>query len=84
MSIRLVFLVMVGAAAAGLLYVLPQQRRGSATNIYNGIDAPELPPDASPDEVLDAGVEYSFPASDPISIESAYRHAARRERPKAP
>ena len=29
--------------------------------------------DATPEEVLDVAVEYTFPASDPIAIEDAYR-----------
>ena len=30
-------------------------------------------------QVLDAGIEYTFPASDPVSVESAYRFAAQRQ-----
>ena len=51
---------------------------GSQTNA-SGVDSPGLRPDATPDEVLDAGVEYTFPASDPVSVESAYRDADRRQ-----
>jgi hypothetical protein len=29
--------------------------------------------------VLDVGIEYTFPASDPVSVESAYRFAAQRQ-----
>jgi hypothetical protein len=32
-----------------------------------------IAPDATPEEVLDVAVEYTFPASDPIAIEDAYR-----------
>lgn len=44
----------------------------------NAIDTPEIGPDSTPDEVLDAGIEYTFPASDPVSVELAYRMAARK------
>lgn len=76
MAIRVLLLL---AAGAGVLCALSQRRRGPRAHIYNGIDAPEIAPDASPDEVLDAAVEYTFPASDPVSIEGAYRDASRRE-----
>lgn len=75
---------MVLAAAVGLaVYALarPGGRKGhgSPTNAYDAVDAPELRPDATPDEVLDVGIEYTFPASDPVSVESAYRFAAQRQ-----
>jgi hypothetical protein len=35
----------------------------------------ELPPDPDPEEILDAAVAYTFPASDPIAVDSAFRHA---------
>lgn len=44
----------------------------------NRIDTPEIGPESTPDEVLDAGIEYTFPASDPVSVESAYRMAAQK------
>lgn len=44
----------------------------------NALDAPEIGPESTPDEVLDAAIEYTFPASDPIAVETAYRMAARR------
>lgn len=41
---------------------------------------PELTPVSSPDEVLDAAVALTFPASDPISIDTAYARACERDR----
>lgn len=52
---------------------------GSQTNASDAVDSPELSPDATPEEVLDAGVEFTFPASDPVSVENAYRFATRRQ-----
>jgi hypothetical protein len=40
---------------------------------------PPLGPAPSTDELLDAAVEYTFPASDPISVDHAFREAKRRE-----
>lgn len=42
------------------------------------IDSPQIEPDATPDDILDVAVEYTFPASDPISVETAYRMALRK------
>ena len=72
------------AAAVGLaVYALGRAggRKGYGSPIYasRAADAPELRPDATPEEVLDAGIEYTFPASDPVSVESAYRFAAQRQ-----
>ena len=43
------------------------------------MDTPELGPEPSPEELLDAAVELTFPASDPIAVEQAYQRARRRE-----
>jgi hypothetical protein len=42
-------------------------------------NTPELGPAPSPDDLLDAAVEFTFPASDPIAIADAYESARRRE-----
>jgi hypothetical protein len=64
-------------ACAALIYVVPRRRAqrvvGSNTNATEIVDLPFIAPDASPEEVLDVAVEYTFPASDPIAIEDAYR-----------
>lgn len=53
---------------------------GSQTDASDAVDAPSIGPNASPDEVLDAAVELTFPASDPIAIRHAYDSAVKRER----
>jgi hypothetical protein len=57
--------------------VVPRRRGqrvvGSNTNAREIVDLPFIGPDSSPEEVLDVAVEYTFPASDPIAIEDAYR-----------
>jgi hypothetical protein len=68
----------VGLAVYWLARAPVRKSYGSQTNAAE-VDSPELGPDATPDEVLDAGVEFTFPASDPISVEGAYRLATRRQ-----
>ena len=46
------------------------------------VDSVELPPDPDPDEILDAAVAYTFPASDPIAVDSAFRRALCRQQQK--
>jgi len=46
------------------------------------VDSVELPPDPDPEDVLDAAVAYTFPASDPIAVDSAFRHALCRQQQK--
>ena len=55
---------------------------GSLTSANEVVDAAELPPQPDPDEVLDAAVALTFPASDPIAVDSAFRHALCRQRNK--
>ncbi|TFZ05855.1 hypothetical protein EZ313_04155 [Ramlibacter henchirensis] len=43
-----------------------------------------LGPEPSYDDVLDVGVEYTFPASDPVSVDSSAGHAEKREAASAP
>ena len=40
-----------------------------------------LGPDPSYDDLLDAAVEYTFPASDPVAVDSCCAQKAARERP---
>jgi hypothetical protein len=57
---------------------------GSQTNASDAVDDIELGPDASSEEILDAGVQETFPASDPVSTsgasETAYEKERRRQR----
>jgi hypothetical protein len=55
---------------------------GSLTSANEVVDSAELPPDPDPEEVLDAAVAYTFPASDPIAVDSAFRHALCRQQKK--
>jgi hypothetical protein len=73
------------AAAAGyFLYKQTRKRRvhGSTTNASDAMDDIELRPGASHEEVVDAGVQETFPASDPVSVkpsETAYERRLRGE-----
>jgi hypothetical protein len=53
---------------------------GSQTNASDAVDDIELRPDAAPDEVLDVGVQHTFPASDPVAVQDAYETADERQR----
>lgn len=87
MPIRAPILAIFGAAAlAAALFVARRKRTprniGVRSIVYAAADAPDIAPDATAEELLDAAVQYTFPASDPISIETAYRTAnGRRTRP---
>ena len=48
---------------------------GSQTNASDAVDDIELRPDASPEEMLDAGVKQTFPASDPPAVQDAAQSA---------
>jgi hypothetical protein len=56
---------------------------GSQTNASEAVDDIELSPNPQPEEVLDAGVKETFPASDPVSVtapsETAYEKKKRGE-----
>jgi hypothetical protein len=64
------------AAAAGYwLYRKKRKHTGSTTNASEAVDDIELKPGATHEEVVDAGVQETFPASDPVSVkpsETAY------------
>ena len=75
---RLSYAAAALVAAAAVIYVFSQRRptsHGSTTNASDARSAPLLAADATAEEILDAAVEYTFPASDPISIEHAYETA---------
>lgn len=75
-------IAVLAAGALGAYSIVRTRRReqemlaraGSPTNASDAVDSVEIPADAGPEEVLDAGVEQTFPASDPVSIDSAYRN----------
>jgi hypothetical protein len=74
------------AAAAAAGYWLHRRGRkprhtGSTTNASDAVDDIELKSDASHEEVVDAGVQETFPASDPVSVkpsETAYERDQRK------
>ena len=61
-----------------------QRKPGSPTNASDKVDDVELPPDATEEDVLDEGLQETFPASDPVSIaqpsETAYEKQKRLNR----
>jgi hypothetical protein len=80
--IRLIFAAAVGAAA----YYFYRQHKllsapGSTTNASDAVDDIPLGRNPTIDEKLDAGVQETFPASDPVSIaqpsETAYERQKR-------
>ena len=82
---RLIFAVVVAAAA----YYFYRQRRtpqasGSTTNASDAVDEIHVPHGAGTDEHLDAGVQETFPASDPVSVsakgETAWERQQREKR----
>lgn len=71
----------VAAVTAGVVALRRARGNGagSQANASEAKDAPQLGSNPSTEEVLDAGVEYTFPASDPVSVQSAYTEADKRE-----
>jgi hypothetical protein len=76
-------LPLAAAAAAGYyLYNRARKRRatGSTTNASDAVDDIELQPGATHEQHVDAGVQETFPASDPVSVkpsETAYERKKR-------
>jgi hypothetical protein len=68
----------LGVAVAGAAYYLYRQKKlldapGSTTNASEAVDdIKRITSDSSSDDVLDAGLEESFPASDPVAVGKAY------------
>lgn len=81
MPTRVPILAILGAATLAVALALVASRNraprsiGARSTAYAAADAPDIAPDATAEELLDAAVQFTFPASDPISIESAYRTA---------
>ena len=65
----------LGAGLASLSVLagrLMPRHHGSATNASDAIDDIELRPDATAEELVDASVMETFPASDPPSVQKAF------------
>ena len=63
--------LLLALAAAGAAYWYFKRNRpyvGSTTNASDAVDDIHVPPNASTDQQLDAGVKETFPASDAVSI----------------
>ena len=85
--------LLLGAAVAGAAYYLYRQNKllqapGSTTNASDAVDDIKLGKNPTLDEKLDAGVQETFPASDPVSIahpsETAYDREQRLKRSRQP
>lgn len=80
-------LIKLGLAAAAGYYFFNRYRKsrgaGSTTNASDAVDDIRLGPKPSVEEKLDAGVQETFPASDPVSIahpsETAYERKQRAQ-----
>lgn len=59
------------AGAGYFFYNRYRNRAGLPTNASDAVDDIELGSNPHPDDVLDAGVKETFPASDPVSVSSA-------------
>lgn len=82
---RLIPLLAVAGAAAWL-YSKSRRSRGigSQTNASDAVDDIELAANPTQDEMLDAGVQETFPASDPVAVdkvETAYEKKMRLGEP---
>jgi hypothetical protein len=76
-------LIKLGIAAAAGYWLYNRYRiwsaPGSTTNASDAVDDIDLPPNPTADEKLDAGVQETFPASDPVSIAHPSETAYERE-----
>ena len=67
---RLIPLLAAAGAAAWLYKKYGKSRgAGSQTNASDAVDDIELGSNPSHNEMLDAGVKETFPASDPVAVE---------------
>ena len=71
------------AGAGYFFYNRYRNRGGSPTHASDAVDDIELGSNPHPEDVLDAGVKETFPASDPVSVtapsETAYEKKKRGE-----
>jgi hypothetical protein len=69
-------------AGAGYFFYNKYRNRasGSTTNASDAVDDIELRPNAQADDVLDAGVKETFPASDPVSVAAPSETAYEKQR----
>lgn len=55
------------------------KKGGSPTNASEAVDDVKLGPDASDEDVLDEGLQETFPASDPVSVQKTYKGKAKKK-----
>ncbi|HZD19958.1 MAG TPA: hypothetical protein VE325_04740 [Burkholderiales bacterium] len=82
---RILFaLVVVAAGYYFYRHRQPGRASGSTTNASEAMDDIHVRPNAGADEHLDAGVQGTFPASDPVSVsakgETAWERQQREKR----
>ena len=70
-------IIRIAVAAAAGYWLVRKTRKpsGSTTNASDAVDNIDLKPGATHEEHVDAGVQETFPASDPVSVkpsETAY------------
>jgi hypothetical protein len=74
----------IGLAAAAGYYFYNRYRRsraaGSPTNASDAVDDIELSQKPNAEEVLDAGVKETFPASDPVSVDAVSETAYEKKK----
>ena len=74
------FLLALAAAGAAYYYFSRYRRPvGSQTNASDAVDDIHVPPNPSTDQQLDAGVQETFPASDPVSVSAEGETAWERQ-----
>ena len=78
---RLIRMLAAAGAAAWLYNKYGKSRgAGSLTSANDAVDDVELPPNPTQEEMLDAAVQETFPASDPVAldnVETAYEKQKR-------
>lgn len=74
-------LLALAAAGAAYWYFTRERRRvaGSNANASEAVDDVELSPNTHEEEILDAGVKETFPASDPVSVSARSETAWERQ-----
>jgi hypothetical protein len=80
----------LGLAAAAGYFLFKQHRRsqraGSPTNASDAMDDVQLGAHPTDEDIIDAGVKETFPASDPIAVdrvETAYEKQLRQQSPQS-
>lgn len=76
------FPLLAVAGAAAWLYNKSRKARGigSQTNASDAVDDIELAANPTQEEMLDAGVKETFPASDPVAVDKGETAYEKRKR----